>query len=440
MVVLWLQLRKLAALSLGYAVPLLVWVGTIPAIFHFTLAAAAGLAAAMAMLTGAVLGLQLPVFVLAQRRPRLRLPWIALGLAGIGLAATVVGVAANAGALGPPGPALQNVASALPPGSWLVGSGAGSVESLAALAALAALLALATTGTVLAARDCYPELWESSTRRFTVRRLFRQRRVLAPVELRRALDAASPGQPGSSGAVRTAHSAGGGRVPGGAWTILWKEWLTLRRQPNSMRWALLVLAGSIAAGGLVGELYSHGSRAAGGAIVTMLVYGLFLTNSVRPVRLAGDLRNPLWWLSAAELRLRLGVWTLASSLRQFVPISLAAAIAAVLSGSFLLALVAVLLAFSVLWDLRAIGLATYSLIPSAADMKGPGAMLRIFAMLALAIPIALAIVPVLALTHRAVPAFAAGFIMSLTEGWLLIALAARRLRGNGLIFARGEPA
>ena len=101
-------------------------------------------------------------------------------------------------------------------------------------------------------------------------------------------------------------------------------------------------------------------------------------------------------------------------------------------------LLGVPLTFAAIWDMRAIALATYSYLPSSADLRGPGAMLRVFAIVILAMPVLLAVGPALALTRSIGLAFLLGILVTLIEGWLLVALAAWRLRGNALVFARAE--
>src|SRR5207248_6870361 len=109
---------------------------------------------------------------------------------------------------------------ALPPGSWLVASFEGDPMPLALLSGLAAGLTIA--GIALAG-DCYPELWETSARAFAIRRAVLARGVAGRREAR------------ATGAPKTVRSSPAAHVPSGEWTVLWKEWLTIKRGRGGMQ-------------------------------------------------------------------------------------------------------------------------------------------------------------------------------------------------------------
>jgi hypothetical protein len=173
-------------------------------------------------------------------------------------------------------------------------------------------------------------------------------------------------------------------------------------------------------------------------LIAIPAYILVIANLAMSVRLGIDLRNPLWWLSSASLRERLLVLTLARSLRQVVPLAaglLAASIAAQSAFIFILGLPIVA---SAVWALQAMGIGTYTVMPTPGDLRGPGQMLRMLLLFALLIPVMIVFGIATAIAqHMAIGLLAAALAASL-EGWGLLMFAAARLRGNGLAFAQAE--
>ena len=322
-----------------------------------------------------------------------RLPGASVGWAGLAVAAA--GVAAL-GATGL-GLAIAVPLDALPPGGWLESALGGSLPAAGLLAAVA--IGLAVAG-VAAAGDCLPELWVASTRGFHLRQQMRQ------------------GGLGGMLAARAQRERTGRRVvgvslpsvwaPPGAWALAWKEWLTVLRVRGGLQLQSAMLLGAVVAG-------------------TVLL----------AVRLAADLRSPLWWLAADALWWRLGVLTLARAARLGVPLALfGAVLSAMASGQPLLAPGFALMAVTLAWMISALGLASYTILPAASDLR-VAQMLRVFALYAALVPVGVAAVPGI-VTQNLPLVLAGGTLMLAAETILLITFAAVRLEGNGLAFAREE--
>jgi hypothetical protein len=425
-VVLWLQLRKV----LNPRIVIGIFVGTaVLAIYTFTPAAAIVLQLTLISAFISVLGLQLPLFLVRRKTPWL--PWAvapwALVLVGLFLAA--VGAAQVIGFRGyPPG---WRVLASLPPGSLVAAGMAGDVRALAGVVILAALsVGLA----VVVAGDSYPELWEASRRRFTVLRAMR-RGFISPMDARRALrEARAEPEPDR---IRKAASVTGTRVPAGALTLVWKEWMALRRRRGGLGLMLVFLAASLLAGSVAGVVIA-GSSGGAGAVVGAVVFPFVLFSAYLRVSLSTDLRNPLWWLSPAGLAQRLAAWTLAGILPYFVIIGAGGAAALVFSGHAVFAVPALAALFAFMWTMRTIGLAVYAVVPSSLDMLGPGVAIRVVAIYVLsAPPLAAGLGPRL-LTGSIVIGAAGATLVALVESIGLLVFATYQIQGNGLGFARAE--
>jgi hypothetical protein len=434
LVVIWLVVRVI--LSLSWRLPLMLTFFLVILPTSLSLSVSRGLVAFTALLLlTSTLALNLPIFIGRQRRlgPNPALAGWLLTLTGLS-AVAVVFVALSPG---PPilPPALQSVAVALPPGSWLVGAFEGNVLGLIALAALAIG---SLTLTWMVAGDVYPELWLTSARVIVLRRALRRRGpFMTRSDQRQLLSEAGIAQP-SRHRPQTAGGASSGRwVPSGAWTILWKEWLATRRVAGGMRTPTIALLVAVLLGAAVGVLSRNGPEVAGflvGPVGYIVVFGSLFT----AYRMSGDLRKPIWWLSASSLRTRFAVMLIARSLRTAIPISIGLSIASVVSGNIAFLLVGAPIAAAAIWAINAMGLATYALIPGSADMRGPGGCLRVIALLVMLIPIAIAAAVGGIATQSGVGSLVATVLTALAEGWLLLVFAASQLDGNGLAFAQAE--
>lgn len=372
--------------------------------------------------TAMLLGARVLAYALGRRTSSLlaRLPGLALAgaLAMAPVAARALRGGVGAAAATRPWPA--------PPGTWILGAARGDAGAMALLFSTA--LAVNLGGAWLVS-DSLPEVYAASTRVFALRRR------------RRWGGAAAPSEPGGDGPRRAAARPGVGTrrlpVPGGAWTLLWKEWLTLVRARGEPGVMGAVLVGAVVAGAGAAELTRAAPPGAQGAVLGLIAYAAVIANLVGGASLAADIRKPLWWLSAASLRARLSVWTLATALRSGVPLALAGSAAEIVAGRPALALAAWPLASVGTFVLRAATLFTYVLVPAPADMRGPGRVIRLVVVAVLMVPAAAAGA---GLAHPlGLPAaVAAAAAVALLEALGLLAAAARMLEGDALAVARSE--
>ncbi|HSR25133.1 MAG TPA: putative ABC exporter domain-containing protein, partial [Candidatus Eisenbacteria bacterium] len=276
--------------------------------------------------------------------------------------------------------------------------------------------------------DCLPELWLASTRGFELRRQVRHGGLTG-------LLVASARRGRGDRQVTTA-SLPGVWAPPGAWALAWKEWLTTLRVRGGLQLQTALLLGAVVAGTVAGVLTVGRPLVAG----LILAYALFLFSVVTnllAVRLAADLRSPVWWLAVDPIWRRLAVLTLARAARLGVPLALfGTVLAALASGLPGLAIGFGLVALALAWMLSALGLASYTVLPAASDLR-VAQTVRVFAFYAALVPVGVAAVP--GTVAGSVPLVLAGAALALTaETVAFIAFAAHRLRGNGLAFAREE--
>ncbi|HEY4024988.1 MAG TPA: putative ABC exporter domain-containing protein [Candidatus Dormibacteraeota bacterium] len=375
------------------------------------LVATAGMTSYLWLLFGA----RIALFAVRTRAPNAALEWVGMAFAAAGLL-TVGAVLTGVGAAGP--------LSALPPGSWLRGAFEGNLPAVGLLIGLA--IGLAVAG-VAGAGDCLPELWMASSRGFELRRHMRG-------GLGGLIAARTHRNRGDRRA--TAASRPGVWAPPGAWALAWKEWLTLLRVRGGLQLHAALLVGAVIAGTVAGVLTVGRPEVVG----LILAYALFLFSvmtNLLALRLAADLRSPMWWLSADPLWRRLAVLTLSRAARLGVPLALfGAVLAAMASGQLWLPFCFALVAMTLAWMISALGLASYSVLPASSDLR-VAQMLRIFSLYAALLPVGLAIVP--GTLARSLPLVVGGGMVALAAETLgLIAFATHRLRGNGLAFAREE--
>jgi hypothetical protein len=322
---------------------------------------------------------------------------------------------------------LQGVLLTLPPGGWIRDAYHGQWLAVCLMIALAGA---AVAVTVRLSGDCYPELWESSSRLFTLRRMTRERGgYFRRSDMRPAL-----GQP----RARTVASASEAGVPPGAGAILWKEWLALRRAPGTLLVHLGFVAGAVVVGAIVGALLLTGEDQLAASIAILGGSGLLMFNVYAGLRLGAELRNPIWWLSSASLRARLLAWTAAGTLRQAIPASLGTAVALFVAGQYDLMLASAVALPAGTWALRVVALVSYALVPSGSDLRGPARLLRVLLFQLCAVPPLLVAVVVALATRSVAAACLAAAAVVLGEGWLLLELASWLVRRNGVAYARAE--
>jgi hypothetical protein len=425
LVVGWLQLRRVLGLMIVSLFNVLLVIAFVP----FASDSPSHLGLLFLAILGAYVVLQaapMTVYFVGQRHLWLPFAHAGVVLAGLGGASLGLAILQLLEVAVPIGPAVT-LLTHLPPGEWIRDAYHGQ-EASAVL-----MLLLATTTVALTVRlsgDAYPELWESSSRLFTLRRLASQRGgLIRGSDVRRAL-----GQRGH----RSAASVSGAGVPGGAGAILWKEWLALRRTPASLLFQASVSAGALVLGTIVGLLAVAGEVGLASTLAMLGGVIILMVNVYGGLRLGVELRNPVWWLSAASLRERLLAWTVAGALRQAVPACLGCAAALAVVGDPALLVASVLAVPAAAWALRLVALASYALVPSQTDLRGPGRLLRMMLLLAtVAPPTVVLLLFALFAGSTAAGALAAAAVL-LGEGWLLLELAAWLLRRNGVGHARAE--
>lgn len=431
-VVLWLQLRQGAALVRAAALNVVVWsVFLLP---KTRISPASVVLAALGLLLAFAFayGLRLPAFVLARRFPRLPLSAVgaALSVAGFGLVLLQVERAVASRLPLPAGIGIQRVG--VPLGSLVASAVAGSGFALLLLLALTAG-AIALSSAV--AQDCYPEIWQASSRAFALRHRAGGGRGTALLAARGPFGGAAGAVPRR---VRVPAASSSGRlVPAGALTLLWKEWLSLRRGSGGIGGALLAGLAAVLVGLIAGRLALRLHGYAAGLIVGVAVYPATLLSTMGGLQLAADLRRPLWWLSRAGLASRLMVFTFATSLRLSV-LTVLFLVAASLAAHASLALWGIPVAFTGLFMLRGIGLVVYAWLPAVRDLRGPGNLLRLLMTLLLLVPAVAAGGGAAALFRSMPVALLTASLAAVLEGWGLVAVAATRLRGNAMSIALEE--
>ena len=433
LVVLWLVARVILSLSWRIPLMLYVFVVILPASLGLSVSSGAGAFFALLLLT-ATAALNLPIFISRQRRigPNPAVFGWLLVLTGL-VAVVVVFAELSAGPILPS--AFQAVAASLPPGSWLVGAVEGNPLGLVGLAALAAG---SLTLTWLVAGDVYPELWAVSARVIVLRRAMRRRGpFMTRGDRRRLLSEAGIAEPSGQQRPMAAASSRGRWVPTGAWTILWKEWLTSRRVAGGLRLPAIVLLVAVVAGAAIGIMTRNGVGVAA-LLFGPLAYAAVFLSLFSASRMSGDLRKPIWWLSASSLRARLAVLLVARSLRFAIPITAGLLTASVAGGGVVFVAVGAPIAIAALWTINALAVATYAIIPGSSDMRGPGGCLRVVAFFMMLIPIAIGAAVGGIAMQNGVGSLVGAVVTALAEGWLLVLFAAAQLDGNGLAFAQAE--
>lgn len=424
-VVAWLQARRVVGLAVVSTFNVLLILAFLPP----AEGAASSLPLLFLAVAGAYVALQaipMAVFMLGRRLPGVPFGKLGAVLAAVGGASVLLALLADVGATPSPAGPITALLH-LPPGEWL----RDAYHGQAAPAVL--MLLLAATPVLLTVRlsdDCYPELWESSSRLFTLRRLAREHGgVLRRSDVRRAFGHLRRGQ---------AVSASGRGVPPGAAAILWKEWLALRRAPAALAVQAGLTVGALVVGGVVGLLLVDGDVSLASTLASLAVISLLLVNVYTSLRLGAELRSPVWWLSAAGLRERLLAWTLAGTLRQAIPACLGCATALLVVGAIPAAGASLVALPAATWTLRTAALAAYALVPSQTDLRGPGRLGRVLLFQAVAVPPLLALLVFWLATQNPVPPALAASTVLIGEGWLLLELSAWLVRRNGVAYVRAE--
>lgn len=297
------------------------------------------------------------------------------------------------------------------------------------IALLYALTVLMGATAYWGAEDLYPELYHGSSRMIDLVR----RRRRNPFAFERGAPAMPP-------TATSARIVGRGGMHG-AWSILWKDWVVFKRSRGSRYFFFAGIALAIGAGAALGVAVRRMHDPMGASIGLAASIGNLLVVFVAmysSASLAADIGKPLWWLNVDALRARLYVQIVATSWRLALCIALWLLTWAIVIPSAHFALAAIPVSAAVVVFLRAIGLALYSLFPSAIDQRGPIAMLRIFALYVLVLPPLAAGIFAGYFSHAVAAGVGTGMFVAVIQALLLIEFAAARIARSGNAFARAE--
>lgn len=406
-IAIWLQARKLAT-SWGRWFGSLVYTFLIFAPKH--MGPAATTRALFVTLLALVLqmSIELPIFLLA--RGRLRIPLAVSGgaLAAAGFAFAALGVIGHE----PLHVALQ--IARFDPGRAVTVGLDGAPLTIAVLTALIGVLFIAIR---LLGDDAMPELYHVSQRSLNT---LRNRRTLAPQTR-----------------FRSTTIGQRARVPAGALTLVWKDWVGFKRGRGTFRlWLFGCGFWALCGVGMAYASARYGDPTilltlAGTTGVMMLVAAPFGAS----LGLASDLAKPLFWLSSSPLRSRIGAWTFGRAWRGAFAIALAPFFAGIALHDAVLATVSVPLVLGGYWSLQALGVGLYALFPNPIDSRGPMMLVRTLLTCAYVLP-AILVAVIVAIVHGGPILIAFGAAATLgAEGWIVLELASLRFSEHGAALA-----
>lgn len=435
LVVSWLQYRSIALLAIRWPLMLLILVG-FPGIAQVPIATI--VANGFGILAALVLNWQAAnaSALLARRNPFV---WMALGAITLAIAVAALVEPVYAAIRNPNDivKAIATHAHSLPPGSWLVQSLQGNHAAIVPFI----LLALAAGFVAIYwSDDCYPELWQSSARLFVLRRFARRATLwqgVGDTSLQRQLEAADQGASPRRRAGPTRSAADS--VLAGPWTVLWKDWIAFSRAPfgalGNITRVILIVVVSVGVGLALssGDLGNGlGSAAIGGILIAGSFWYVQIL-ALMSASIAVDLRMPIWGLSGASFPARLLAWTFAASWKPALASGLVVAALGIAGRLPIAALAAFPAAALLTWATRVVGLAAFTILPSQADTRGPGAMLRVLIIYLLLAPAAIG-ATISGILAGAAAATVAGVTILIIESVALLLFASTRLEGNVMAF------
>ncbi len=427
-VVFWLQVREVAFSGTR------VFLGLFFISWNFAGSARGLLIATCALLCAYIIafGIRMPVF-LAQRR----MPEVPFGTFGAALICTAlltlafpIAFSYAAGSFHLSTVAAQTVV--FPPGSWIVEALAGSHRALFGLIGLAT--AIVACGSIASA-DAYPEIWEASSRLYAVRALVARGHGLWNSQALRSLREAPGSAPTRTGSMKSSR---GQQVPSGARTLLWKDWIALRRSPGGLSGPLLWLGGAGAAGYFAGLAANSLSVLLIAGPLVAIANIFIVVGSQSSVTLGLELRKPLWWLTRSTLFERLLAWIAGATIRAGPPLAAAAIAAGIALRSWLVVAASVPVIWTALLLVQGIGIASYVVLPGRHELRGPGFMLRIFITYAALLPPTMAWATAQTFSSSPLLGIAAGLAVAAGELLGLTLFAARRLAQNAMAYAVAE--
>jgi hypothetical protein len=283
--------------------------------------------------------------------------------------------------------------------------------------ALAVSVALAATlSFVLTARDAYPELYALSLAHLELRERIVSRR-----------SARSESVPGDGTKTSVASSAAPVR---GAFALVWLDAITWSRRAAPLMTVLLI-TGALLGGFAIGYVarspeYGLGAKTLFGVLPNVYI-GIASTGGVR---LAADLRRPLFWLGGVPLGSRLAAWCCAPLWRDAVFVGLLALGFGVISGDVETSLAVLCGGTAIAMLSRAGGIAIFALLPNALEQRGPALFLRLMLSYMLVVPVGVVGIIVAVLTRSVLTGVIASLVPTLIETALLLMFGAWRLAGR----------
>ena len=357
-------------------------------------------------------------------------------VAGIRSAQSLAGAVAAFGIL-PMTILLTSIPPSAPTAAWAHGIerfGAGYAFNALFGGHGAALLALYVFGfgvvtlSYLTGNALYPDLYAASLRVLEFRE--RQRRSAAAgfsIEHRYE--------------QRSARLHGFFDMLAGPWTIVWKEWIAFVRSPSMQRVFFFGILASAAVGVFFGQVVS-GSRnqlseilSLGSMAANMIVIFVAMGSAIG---LSSDISKPLWWMGRDPLFAKLSAWTVGTSWRLAIVLGVGVGAWAAFLHNGIIAAAGIPAAFTMVMQLRGVGLVLYSLFPSTIDQRGPLALVRALLTYLFSFPPAAAAFIVLWLQRSIIEAVIVYVAFSLAETALLVAFASWRIAGQGVAVARAE--
>ena len=263
-------------------------------------------------------------------------------------------------------------------------------------------------------RDAIPDLYAASQRAIDLRS--------RKTRLRTAQDRFSQGA-----------SARGVRVPRGALSLVWKDWVAFARGRAAL-WLWLAGGAGWGALGFFGAYFLLRTDDAT-LLAAIGTFTVFIVVAYAPLTaslgLASELSRPLFWLVDTSLSVRLAAWTFARAWRGGIAVGLGPFVVSIVLGRPILTLVSLPLAIVAYWSMQCLGVGLFALFPDPIDARGPMTILRILASGAYVVP-AIAFGGIVAFAHGGALGAATTFGLVLgAQGWLALELSAQRFSEYG---------
>jgi len=407
--ILWIQIRKLASTAPRWFFSFVYILAFVS--FNLTLGAVGRILIASLLAAAVLMTLEMPVYLLRRRPGGLAFVWLGGALLVAGALYAFGGFATT---FGEHHIAPQLLAALrLDPGRIVEALVTGPPYALALLGAIS--VALVALGPFVPG-DTLAELYAAAAEL----RTYRER-----------------GRFGRAGTLTEIRPGAIGTIPPGAWTILWKDWISLRRGRFGVRAFVL---GAVLWGGIGATIALAPDPEAG---YTLFSFALMFVLLV-PIRISAglfvELSKPLWWLSRAPLRNRLAVWTLSKTWPGAIALAMLPLVLGALSGRPLLAVAALPMSLAIWWPMHVLGLALYAAFPNRADVRGPMAMLRLFITFLYLAPPAGLLLLIGILGHSVALGVSCGLGLLLLQGLGFFELSVRRIRENGAALSTLERA